>query len=168
MNPVFYDRISTAVGPVLIAVRDRKVVAVQIGGSASDFRYQLLGKGAGAPLKNATTVRNAARQIREYLAGKRQTFRLNLDWSGIPPFRARVLRAALRIPYGKTRTYGEIARLIGKPHAARAVGQALGANPFAPVVPCHRVLAINGGLGGYSAAGGVAMKRRLLRMESSL
>ena len=81
------------------------------------------------------------------------------------PFQRRVLRAALRIPYGRVSTYGEIAAEIGNPRAARAVGRALGANPIPLVVPCHRVIAGSGALGGYSAAGGVRVKRKLLDLE---
>lgn len=88
-----------------------------------------------------------------------------LDLSRVPPFHARVYEVARTIPPGTTLTYGEIARRLGEPGAARAVGQALGANPFAPIVPCHRVLAAGGGTGGFSADGGVATKRRLLEIE---
>ena len=78
-----------------------------------------------------------------------------------------MLRAAARIPYGQTTSYGEIARRLRRPQAARAVGQALGANPLPLVIPCHRVLGARGALGGYSAAHGVAVKRWLLRLEGA-
>lgn len=83
-----------------------------------------------------------------------------------PPFYRAVWRACAEIPAGETRTYGWIARRIGNPGAARAVGRALGANPFAPVIPCHRVVRADGGLGGYSGAGGTATKRRMLADEA--
>lgn len=82
-----------------------------------------------------------------------------------PRFYQQVWTACARIPRGETRTYGWIARAIGRPRAARAVGQALGKNPFAPVVPCHRVVGINGRLTGYSGRGGIAAKKRLLARE---
>ena len=82
-----------------------------------------------------------------------------------PPFYQKVWRACATIPKGQVRTYGWVARRIGKPGAARAVGQALGKNPFAPVVPCHRVVGADGRLGGFSAPGGVEAKRKLLRKE---
>jgi methylated-DNA-[protein]-cysteine S-methyltransferase len=166
MADIFYDRISTPLGPVFLAMRAGRLAAVQIGGSAAAFLRAASGEGGARAVRNAAAVRPAARQLKEYFAGRRRAFRLALDWRGIPPFRARVLRAAMRIPYGETRTYGEIARAIGAPRAARAVGSALGANPFAPVVPCHRVTAGDGSLGGYSASGGLKVKRRLLRMET--
>ena len=90
---------------------------------------------------------------------------LVLDMEGVPPFHQRVYELTRNIPPGTTMTYGEVARLLGEPGAARAVGQALGSNPFAPVVPCHRVLAANSGSGGFSATGGVDTKLRMLLTE---
>lgn len=83
------------------------------------------------------------------------------------PFEQAVWRACAAIPKGQVRTYGWIARKIGKPGAARAVGGALGKNPFAPTVPCHRVIGADGRLTGYSGAGGIARKRRLLKAEGA-
>jgi methylated-DNA-[protein]-cysteine S-methyltransferase len=88
-----------------------------------------------------------------------------LDMDGVPPFHQRVYELARRLLPGETVTYGEMARQLGDPGAARAMGQALGANPFAPVVPCHRVLAADGRAGGFSANGGVTTKLRLLLIE---
>jgi methylated-DNA-[protein]-cysteine S-methyltransferase len=90
---------------------------------------------------------------------------LVLDMDGVPPFHQRVYALARQIPPGETLTYGELARQLGEPGAARAVGQALGHNPFAPVVPCHRVLAADGRSGGFSANGGVSTKLRMLLIE---
>jgi methylated-DNA-[protein]-cysteine S-methyltransferase len=86
---------------------------------------------------------------------------------GVPEFHRRVYELALQIPRGQTLTYGEIANRLGEPGSARAVGQALGANPFAPVVPCHRVLAAGAKLGGFSAQGGLATKLRVLAIEGA-
>lgn len=104
----------------------------------------------------------AATQIAEYLAGKRKDFDLELDLRATP-FQHRVYEALLTIPYGETRSYAEIAAQIGAPRAVRAVGTANGANPLAPVIPCHRVINTGGKLGGYG--GGLDMKRKLLAME---
>ena len=90
---------------------------------------------------------------------------LVLDMDGVPPFHQRVYALARQIPPGETRTYGELAQQLGEPGAARAVGQALGHNPFAPVVPCHRILAAGPRSGGFSAAGGVSTKLRMLLAE---
>jgi methylated-DNA-[protein]-cysteine S-methyltransferase len=90
---------------------------------------------------------------------------VRLDMEGLPLFHRRVYEVARAIPAGRTLTYGEVARRMGAPRAARAVGQALGRNPFPVVVPCHRVVAAGGGLGGFSAHGGTSTKERLLAIE---
>ncbi|MFA6092264.1 MAG: MGMT family protein [Elusimicrobiota bacterium] len=87
---------------------------------------------------------------------------------GYPAFYRAVWKACAEIPKGQVRTYGWVARRIGKPKAARAVGQALGKNPFAPIVPCHRVVGADGSMTGFSARGGIAAKRRLLEQEGAL
>ena len=84
------------------------------------------------------------------------------------PFQRKVYEAALKIPKGQVRSYAQIARAVGSPQAARAVGQALKRNRWAPAIPCHRVIASDGSLGGYSAPGGLRAKRRRLRLERSL
>ena len=92
----------------------------------------------------------------------------NLNWKEqVTPFQRKVYEAILKIPAGQTRTYGQVARMIGKPNSARAVGQALKRNRWAPEIPCHRVIASDGGLRGYSAPGGLKTKRRLLRREKA-
>ena len=90
-----------------------------------------------------------------------------IDLAGVPAFHARVYAVARTIVPGATLTYGEVALRLGEPHAARAVGQALGANPFPIVVPCHRVLAAGGKAGGFSAPGGLRTKLRLLQIEGA-
>ena len=88
------------------------------------------------------------------------------DWRRqTTPFQRKVYEALLRIPKGQVRTYSQVARMIGKPNAARAVGQALKRNRWAPAIPCHRVISSDGTLGGYSASGGPTAKRRLLQKE---
>ncbi len=106
--------------------------------------------------------REVIRQFDEYFAGERQEFDLPFFATGTP-FQLMVWEELLRIPYGKTMSYGEMAELIGKPHAARAVGNALGANPISIIIPCHRVIASGGTLGGF--AGGLPLKRYLLALE---
>ncbi|UUZ68248.1 methylated-DNA--[protein]-cysteine S-methyltransferase [Polaromonas sp. P2-4] len=92
---------------------------------------------------------------------------ITLDMRGLSPLQCRVYAIARRIAPGTTVTYGEIAAELGEPGLARAVGQALGANPFAPIVPCHRVLAAGQRSGGFSAGGGVATKLRMLQIEGA-
>jgi methylated-DNA-[protein]-cysteine S-methyltransferase len=160
-----YDTIPTRLGPVHIAYTDYGLAGMQIGGSAAAWRRRLQRKFSIARSGRPAAIRKAGDQIRAYLSGKRRAFQMRIDWRGMSPFQHRVLRAALRIPYGRTTTYGQIASAVGNPKAARAVGRALGANPLPLVVPCHRVIAGDGSLGGYSAAGGVRVKRRLLNLE---
>jgi methylated-DNA-[protein]-cysteine S-methyltransferase len=105
----------------------------------------------------------AEREICEYLAGSRREFSVPIDTASLPPFHKKVLLAARKIPFGKTETYAALAARVGNPRAARAVGQAMARNPLALVLPCHRVVATGGGLGGYG--GGLDLKRRLLVSE---
>ena len=113
-------------------------------------------------------VQAAIARIRGLLEGNADPLLdLELDMSGVPQFNRRVYEVARAIPPGRTLTYGEVAERIGEPGAARAVGQALGHNPFAPVVPCHRVLAAGNAGGGFSAEGGVATKLRMLQIEKA-
>lgn len=110
----------------------------------------------------------AITRITALLNGERDDLSdIALDMSNVPPFHRRVYEVARAIPPGHTLTYGEVAARIGEPGAARAVGQALGHNPFAPVVPCHRVLAVGARSGGFSAGGGVATKLRMLQIEGA-
>ncbi len=108
--------------------------------------------------------RDAIRQVVEYLDGKRSDFELELDLRGTP-FQLSVWNALREIPYGVTRSYADVARAVRNPNAVRAVGTANGANPVALIVPCHRVIAAGGKLGGYG--GGLDLKRRLLAMEQA-
>ncbi len=103
-------------------------------------------------------------QLAAYFEGRRTTFDMELDWTGVPPFHQQVLKMVRTIPYGRTRTYKQLAVVLGKPGAIRAVGQANGRNPLAIVVPCHRVLGTNGQLTGY--AYGLELKRKLLELEN--
>jgi methylated-DNA-[protein]-cysteine S-methyltransferase len=104
------------------------------------------------------------RELDEYFAGRRSTFAIELDWRLVSGFGRRVLDAAARIPYGSISTYKQVAIEAGSPRGSRAAGNALGANPLPIVVPCHRVLHSDGGLGGYT--GGLERKRMLLALES--
>jgi methylated-DNA-[protein]-cysteine S-methyltransferase len=108
------------------------------------------------------------RRLVDYASGGRDDFRdVPIDPGPVTPFRRKVIRHCRAIPYGKTLTYGQLADKAGSPAAARAVGQCMAANRIALVIPCHRVVASDGGLGGYSARGGLDTKRRLLELESS-
>lgn len=106
-------------------------------------------------------------ELADYLAGRRRAFSLPVDWQLVgSDFVRRVLAACAAIPWGERRTYGELAAAAGAPQAARAVGNAMAANPLPIIVPCHRVVAAGGGLGGYSS--GIWRKRWLLTLEGQL
>lgn len=107
----------------------------------------------------------ARRQLNEYFDGKRQTFEVPLDWALTRAFRRDVLRATARIPYGRTSSYKEVASAAGSANAVRAVGSALANNPLPILVPCHRVLRSDGGVGQY--LGGAAAKACLLTLEAT-
>jgi len=113
-------------------------------------------------LKETPLIRAAARQLSEFFNGRRHKFDLPLLPDGTE-FQQRVWRALQRIPFGTTKSYGDIAAAIGQPNAPHAVGQAVGKNPIAIIIPCHRVIAADGGIGGFSS--GLPMKRKLMKVE---
>lgn len=111
------------------------------------------------------TFARLIRAFERYFSGRRVVIRARLDLTGATAFQKRVWTAAAAIPYGTVRTYGQIAREMGMPGASRAVGRALGMNPLPIIIPCHRVIRSDGGMGGFSAAQGIKMKRVLLSLE---
>lgn len=117
---------------------------------------------AAAKTAPTAVLKKAARELEEYFAGKRRSFTFKMSPAGTD-FQRKVWKALEQIPYGETRSYGEIARMIGKPKAARAVGMANNRNPLSIVVPCHRVIGRNGDLVGYG--GGLSLKTKLLKLE---
>ena len=165
---VWYDRLPTSpIGPVFVAVTARGLRAVRFGLGEREFVEALRHETRASPVRSAARAGAAARQVGEYLAGRRTAFDVPVDLSAVTAFQRQVLLAACQIPRGQVRTYSDLARQIGRPKAARAVGQALGSNPVPIVVPCHRVLASDGSLRGYSGGGGLATKERLLRLEGA-
>jgi methylated-DNA-[protein]-cysteine S-methyltransferase len=110
-------------------------------------------------------LKSARLAILQYLQGGARSFSLSLDLQSHPRFRRKVWDVLQTIPYGQKRSYGWVARRLGQPRSARAVGQACGANPFPLFIPCHRVVAADGSLGGFS--GGLSLKKRLLALEAA-
>jgi methylated-DNA-[protein]-cysteine S-methyltransferase len=105
-------------------------------------------------------------KIKRYCSGENVSFAgCKMDWSSLSPFQQKVLKPAMKIPYGTVETYGSLARKIGCPRGSRAVGSALAQNPFPLVIPCHRIIRGDGKPGGFSAGGGVVLKKKLLQME---
>jgi methylated-DNA-[protein]-cysteine S-methyltransferase len=162
---------ATALGHCGIAWGLHGLTGVQLPeADEATTRLRMQARFARAPeLPPPADVAAAIEAVVALLAGQptepRDLSHLRLDMEGVPPFHQRVYALARQIPPGETVTYGELARQLGEPGAARAVGQALGANPFAPVVPCHRILAARSGSGGFSAPGGVDTKLRMLLAE---
>jgi methylated-DNA-[protein]-cysteine S-methyltransferase len=161
----------TAIGSCGIAWGDRgQIVGTQLPETDEEgTRVRMRTRFPGAPeLDPPPEVTAVTKRIRALLEGHRDPLLdVPLDMGDVPSFNQRVYEIARAIPPGRTLTYGEVAARLGDPGAARAVGQALGHNPFAPVVPCHRVLAAGTGAGGFSAAGGVATKLRMLQIEKA-
>ncbi len=160
----------TAIGQCAIAWHEQSVVAVGLPeGDDAETRARLLKRWPDATERCADGAAHVAiDQIRALLRGEPADLTsIALDMSEVSDFERRVYQRARAIPPGQTLTYGEIARAIGEPDASRAVGRALGRNPFPIVVPCHRVLAAQSKSGGFSAHGGVATKLRLLAIEGA-
>jgi methylated-DNA-[protein]-cysteine S-methyltransferase len=165
-----YTLFDTPIGRCGIAWGERGVLGVQLpAGRDAELRARLLERVPDAhESEPPVPIAAAIRAITALLSGERSDLSsVGLDMEGLPPFHRRVYEAARSIGPGETLSYGEVAARIGAPGAARAVGQALGRNPFPIVVPCHRVLAANGGLGGFTATGGIATKLRMLGIETA-
>jgi methylated-DNA-[protein]-cysteine S-methyltransferase len=139
--------------------------AVTLPQNTQKQAFNSLGEQANQAVLSPELFSDLTEKFQDYYSGKETTFPDELDFSNASAFQKLVWQAARLIPYGETGSYGWIARQIGKPKAARAVGQALGKNPFLIVVPCHRVIAGDGTLGGFG--GGLAMKQALLGLENT-
>ena len=161
---VGYRVIDSPLGPLWIAVGPKGVLAIHYGGEpdAGELARIVRAYGPGV-LPDARRADPVARELDQYFAGKRRTFDVPVDLSPLTAFQRRILRATARVGFGEVSTYAKVARKAGNEKASRAAGQALGGNPVPIVVPCHRILASDGTLGGY--AGGLDAKRRLLALE---
>lgn len=150
--------VQTPLGKISIAASEKGITNLEFLSSRSrlsDF---------GSSPHAQSLVNKAARQLTEYFAGKRDKFELEFDLQGTA-FQKSVWQQILKIPFGKTVSYGEIAKALKKPNAARAVGGAVGANPVAIFIACHRVMGSTGKLTGYSGGTGLPTKRKLLELE---
>ena len=151
----------TTLGWVTITASDKGVTSIDLSSSG---RTSQLGSGGEDPAE--AIVDAAKQQLLAYLDGARREFSLPVDWSAGTTFQRKVWKAITKIPYGRLRSYQWVARRVGGKQYARAVGMALGANPVPIVVPCHRIVAHDGSLGGFSC--GLPLKRRLLKLEGTL
>ena len=154
-------------GDLLVAMTPRGLVGIyyEDAGELEVLLDRLAGRLSPRVVEAPARVDPVRRELDEYFAGTRTQFDVPLDWSLTEGFTRRVLKATARIPYGDASTYREMAGRAGSERAARAAGNALGANPIPIIVPCHRVLRTGGALGGYG--GGVKRKRFLLELEDA-
>jgi methylated-DNA-[protein]-cysteine S-methyltransferase len=154
-----YKMMKSPVGELKLIASDKGLAAI-LWENDNSKRIRL---SPVAENKNHPVLLEVERQLKDYFAGKRETFSLTLDAAGTP-FQKKVWKALLTIPFGETRSYAQIAKQIGNPKSVRAVGAASGKNPISIIAPCHRVIGSNGQLTGF--AGGLETKACLLNLES--
>jgi methylated-DNA-[protein]-cysteine S-methyltransferase len=162
------DTGNTPLGDLWLAVSDTGLVAVEFDMRQEEFSSYILTRFKRPAKFMPRRVAKAAGQLRDYLSGKRSSFTFLIDWSVLRPFQRLALEATYAIPFGETRTYGELAHQIGRPRAARAVGRAEATNPMPLVIPCHRVVGTDGKLHGYGAGEGLPTKEWLLKLEGAI
>lgn len=165
-----YTLTDTAIGPLLVAACDGKLVAIKfhvderrLTGALDELRHEL--HSTFALERDDRALAPITKHLRAYLEGKRKDLDIPFDVSWVTPFRRDVLLAVAAVPRGHVASYGEIARRVGRPNAFRAVGNTMRTNPIPLVIPCHRVVGSNGSLTGFG--GGLDMKDRLLALEGA-
>jgi methylated-DNA-[protein]-cysteine S-methyltransferase len=166
MLDVAYTTTDSPVGPLLLASTDQGLVRIAYLDFADrdEVLQSLADRVSPRVLEAPRRLDEPRRALDDYFGGRRREFNLPLDRRLMGDFMRRVLSATATIPFGSVSTYGAVAREAGSPRGSRAAGNALGANPMPIVIPCHRVLHADGGLGGYT--GGLDRKRALLELES--
>ena len=155
---LFSTTLGSPVGDLSLVASDRALIALVWRREAHRNAFE-----SAVDQPEHPVLRETTRQLREYFSGKRRAFDLELDFRGTD-FQRRVWSTLLTIPYGETRTYGQIAEQVGNPTAVRAVGAANGRNPISIIAPCHRVIGMNGDLTGFG--GGLDAKAYLLTLEA--
>ena len=165
MNKFYYSFFDSPIlKKVFVASTERGVCMVDFLKSEKAFLKRLKKRFPGEIIKDDRKNKNVLNQLKKYLKGDLKRFDCKTDFKGTP-FQKKVWSALAKIPYGQTRSYKEIARAIGYPKAFRAVGNANGRNSIPLIIPCHRVIESNGGLGGFGH--GIEIKRRLLDFEKA-
>jgi methylated-DNA-[protein]-cysteine S-methyltransferase len=164
LGTVGYRIVDSPLGPLWVAVGPRGLLNIHYGAEPSSLELRRIVRAYGpGVLPDARRVDDVARELDQYFNGKRRDFDVAVDLSPLTPFQRKVLAVTARVPYGELITYAKVARSAGNDRAYRAAAGAIGDNPIPIVVPCHRVVASDGTLGGY--AGGLDAKRRLLKLE---
>ncbi len=165
MEKIYYSSFdSPLLRKVFVASTEKGVCAVDFLKTEKAFLRELKGRFAGKIVRDDRKNKKAVDQLRKYLKGELRRFDCRLDLQGTP-FQEKVWSVLAKIPYGQTRSYRDIAKTIGHPKAFRAVGNANGRNSIPLIVPCHRVIESNGGLGGFGH--GIKVKKRLLDIEKA-
>jgi len=166
--PLFIGELNeTRLGDFRLAASDFGLVAVEWAESQGEFD-SYLGRFSRPVVEDAKRIQPYAKELAEYIEGKRRAFTIPVDWTLFTPFQREALQAVFRIPYGETRTYLDIAQQINRPYASRAVGGANAMNPMPLVIPCHRVIGMDGKLHGYGGGQGLKTKEWLLQMEGAV
>jgi len=165
MPALRYAVLTSPLGPLYTAFGEQGLIRLAFGRRLREADFA---RSFGTPAERVEPARHGharqlAAELGRYFAGAAEPFTTQLDWTAATPFQRRVWAALRQIPFGETAAYGDIARRVGSPGGARAVGQAVGANPFPILIPCHRVIRSSGALGGFSA--GLPLKRWLLAHE---
>jgi methylated-DNA-[protein]-cysteine S-methyltransferase len=160
-----YTLFQTKQGWMGILASPAGILTVTLPQTTRQQAFSSLGQQAEQAILSPEVFSDLTRRFQDYYSGKKTVFPDKLDFSDATAFQKQVWQAAQLIPHGETRSYGWLAKQIGKPQAARAVGQALGKNPFLIIVPCHRVIAGDGTLGGFGC--GLPAKQKLLKLEKT-
>lgn len=164
---IAWGTLESPYGTLVVAASEKGLLRVTMPGEEPDVALEEIAVLAADASEEPVLVAEPIRQLEAYFEQQLTEFTLEIDWAlAGNGFGAEVLKACAEIPYGETRTYSQVAEAAGKPNAQRAAGTALGGNPLAPVVPCHRVILASGKLGNYG--GGELLKRELLHMEGAL
>ena len=161
-----FDVVDSPVGPLFVAASDRGLASISFDPDPEEQLERLARIAGPCVLRSPRSVDETRRELDQYFEGKRRAFDLSLDLRALPPFTLSVLQQLAQVPYGETTTYGELASLVGRPRAARAVGTVMNRNRIPIVLPCHRVVGAGGNLVGY--AGGLDRKVALLQLEGVL
>ncbi|MEM2892650.1 MAG: methylated-DNA--[protein]-cysteine S-methyltransferase [Candidatus Bathyarchaeia archaeon] len=159
---VYYDGMLSPIGEIWIAGSEQGLLKIDLRISEEHFLADLRKITPSKPIRDAMKFTKIEGRLEEYFRGNKVIFDIPLDLRGTE-FQRDVWRAIYKIPYGRLSSYGRIAEEIGRPRAVRAVGNAVGANPLPIVIPCHRIIRADGGLGGYG--GGIDLKLYLLSIE---
>ena len=163
MKKIYYTALDTELGKIYLAGSDKGLRQLALTSREWHRFVEKIGKENRAQLVlDEGKLKNIQKKLKDYLAGKKVEFKEKLDWEGFTPFQKKVWTQMLKIPYGQTKSYKWLAEKINI-KSPRAVGQACGSNPLPIVVPCHRVIASDGSLGGFG--GGLGLKAKLLNLE---